>query len=199
MARARSTDKRAKGSAAQRQASRAPAGKKTTTTKKKPAASRTAAPKSRVKRPPVPARKPARAARPPWQDPHAQAMSPLFHVPDVAAGVRFYRDGLGFTCVMLHEPASGAPDHALLDYHGTTLMLSRNGAQPAELASRSALAAEFNSVYLYVQDVDRATEHAASLGARVLQPPQDTFWGDRCSVLLSPQGHRLVLATHRGR
>lgn len=50
-------------------------------------------------------------------------------------------------------------------------------------------------VFVYVEDVDRAVEDAAALGARVLLPAQDQFWGDRSAQVMGPGGHVWNLAS----
>jgi len=50
-------------------------------------------------------------------------------------------------------------------------------------------------LYLYVTNVDRVVEQAVALGARVLKPAADQFWGDRTAWVLDPAGHVWTLAT----
>jgi PhnB protein len=44
-------------------------------------------------------------------------------------------------------------------------------------------------VYLYLEDVDAAIERAVAVGARILTPLADQFWGDRMSRIVDPSGH----------
>jgi PhnB protein len=50
--------------------------------------------------------------------------------------------------------------------------------------------------YLYVQDVDAMLTRAMSAGAKVVQPVQDMFWGDRMCVVECPEGFQWSIATH---
>jgi uncharacterized glyoxalase superfamily protein PhnB len=51
------------------------------------------------------------------------------------------------------------------------------------------------SLYVYVEDADKAFEQAIQAGATVRFPLEDTFWGDRFGKLTDPFGHEWGLAT----
>jgi len=53
------------------------------------------------------------------------------------------------------------------------------------------------SLYLFVEDVDRAFNQAIAAGATVQMPVADMFWGDRCGNFVDPFGHKWSLATHK--
>jgi len=53
------------------------------------------------------------------------------------------------------------------------------------------------SLYLYVKDVDKAFNRAASADATVTKEVADMFWGDRCGQFVDPFGHKWSLATHK--
>jgi PhnB protein len=50
-------------------------------------------------------------------------------------------------------------------------------------------------VFLYVNDVDAVAQRAHDLGATILAPPQNQFWGDRTTRILDPAGHVWLLAS----
>lgn len=52
------------------------------------------------------------------------------------------------------------------------------------------------SLYLYVEEVDKAFHQAVAAGAKVLMPVADMFWGDRIGKVADPFGHEWTLATH---
>jgi PhnB protein len=52
-------------------------------------------------------------------------------------------------------------------------------------------------LYLYLEDVDKVFNRAASAGAKVLMPVADMFWGDRMGKVMDPFGHEWMLATHK--
>ena len=52
------------------------------------------------------------------------------------------------------------------------------------------------SLLLYVEDVDVVVARAVAAGAKITQPVQDKFYGDRNGVLEDPFGHIWTIATH---
>jgi PhnB protein len=50
-------------------------------------------------------------------------------------------------------------------------------------------------IFVYVADVDEAVERAVAMGARILLPAQDQFWGDRTARILDPSGHVWTVAS----
>ena len=50
-------------------------------------------------------------------------------------------------------------------------------------------------VFVYVEDVDQAVERAVAVGAQVLSPIQNQFWGDRTASIMDPSGHVWTIAT----
>jgi PhnB protein len=52
------------------------------------------------------------------------------------------------------------------------------------------------SLLLYLEDVDAVAESAVSAGAKLLEPLEDKFYGDRMGKLEDPFGHIWAIATH---
>jgi PhnB protein len=50
-------------------------------------------------------------------------------------------------------------------------------------------------MFVYVTDVDQALERAVAMGAKVLMPAQNQFWGDRTARILDPSGHVWTVAS----
>jgi PhnB protein len=50
-------------------------------------------------------------------------------------------------------------------------------------------------LFVYVADVDQAVECAMAMGATLLLPAQDQFWGDRTARILDPSGHVWTVAS----
>ena len=49
---------------------------------------------------------------------------------------------------------------------------------------------------LYLEDVDAVIARAVSLGAKILKPVQNQFYGDRSGTILDPFGYKWTIATH---
>jgi len=52
------------------------------------------------------------------------------------------------------------------------------------------------SMALYVEDVDAFVQRAVAAGAKLTQPVQNKFYGDRTGTLEDPFGHVWNVATH---
>ena len=53
------------------------------------------------------------------------------------------------------------------------------------------------SIMLYFEDCDAVFNRAIAAGAKVQQPVQDQFYGDRSGVLVDPFGHKWSISTHK--
>jgi len=52
------------------------------------------------------------------------------------------------------------------------------------------------TIHLYVENADAFVRRAVEIGAKVIMPVTDMFWGDRYGVIEDPFGHRWSVATH---
>jgi predicted enzyme related to lactoylglutathione lyase len=95
-------------------------------------------------------------------------------VPDLEAGLAFYRDRLGHTLIWRTETAAG-------------LRLPASAAEIVLQTERPELEAN-----LTVTSVDAAVTTIVEAGGRVLVAPFDITIG-RCAVVADPWGNRLVI------
>ena len=96
------------------------------------------------------------------------------HVPDLEAGLRFYRDQLGHDLIWRTATAAG-------------LRLPHGSAELVIQTERDEL-----EIDLLVDSVETAAERIVSAGGRVIVPPFDIQIG-RCVVVCDPWGTQLVL------
>jgi lactoylglutathione lyase len=106
---------------------------------------------------------------------------------DIEAGLRFYRDLLGFT-ETFRTPADGIPEHVELQLNGF-----RVGLGTVEAASRvhgveAAPGSPAMVLVMWTDDIDHAYLELAAAGAPVLQPPHNTGSNDR-NALRDPDGN----------
>ena len=78
--------------------------------------------------------------------------------------------------------------HAELDFGDCLLMLSEEFPEMGIIGPKT-LGGTSMMLSHYVADVDKATAKAAAAGAKITQPPQDEFYGDRTAKLEDPFGH----------
>jgi PhnB protein len=50
-------------------------------------------------------------------------------------------------------------------------------------------------IFVYVTDVDQAVERAVAMGAKILIPAENQFWGDRTARIVDPSGHVWTVAS----
>jgi len=89
----------------------------------------------------------------------------------------------------------GSPIHIAMRINDAFLVVQSEF--PGIVASRAPVPDGSSSVvlFVYVSDVDNAIERAVAIGARVLIPAQNQFWGDRTARIIDPSGHVWTVAS----
>jgi len=124
------------------------------------------------------------------------AVSAMLTVSDVKAAVGFYQKAFGFAKRGVMNGPDGKPIHAELTLRGTTLMLGPEN--PARgMRSAKTVGASPAILYLYVENVDKAVAKAVGLGATTQGQVMDMFWGDRCGMVVDPDGYGWMVGTHK--
>ena len=124
------------------------------------------------------------------------AVSAMRTVSDMKAAVNFYQKAFGFTKRGMMTGPDGKPIHAELTLRGTTLML---GPENPALGRRSAktVGASPAGLFIYVENVDKVVGKAIGLGATAQGRVMDMFWGDRCGMVVDPDGYAWMVGTHK--
>src|SRR5918996_137887 len=63
--------------------------------------------------------------------------------------------------------------------------------RPGPDGSAVHIAMRINDAFL----VDQSVERAVTMGAKILMPPQNQFWGDRTARIIDPSGHVWIVAS----
>jgi PhnB protein len=123
-------------------------------------------------------------------------ITPALTVKDGGQAIEFYKRALGAEEIMQVPGPDGRLMHAEMKIGDSRFML---GEEMPEQGCRApaSVGAVSSSLYIYVQDVDKAFRRAVEGGAKALMPPTDMFWGDRFGQVEDPSGHRWGLATHK--
>ena len=124
------------------------------------------------------------------------AVTAMLTVSDVAAAASFYQKAFGFTKRGIMKGPDGKPMHAELTLRGATLML---GPENAAMGRRTAknVGASPASLFVYVENADKVVAKALGLGATGNGPVMDMFWGDRCGMVVDPDGYSWMIGTHK--
>ncbi|MEU0408354.1 VOC family protein [Streptomyces griseorubiginosus] len=128
------------------------------------------------------------------------AVIPHIMVDDAAAAIDFYQRAFGAREDFRVDAPGGGILHAEITIGRSTLMLGDTGADEAEYGAFGAPGSLGGgtsvALHVFVPDVDSLAERARTAGAEILQPPKDTFHGDRTVILKDPSGHLWVFLTH---
>ena len=107
---------------------------------------------------------------------------------DIEAGLRFYRDLLGFV-ETFRTPPEGVPEHVELTLESFSLGLGTVEAAKRVHGVEASPGAPAMVVVVWVDDADVAFARLQAAGVPVLQPPHDTGSGNRNALLRDPDGN----------
>lgn len=113
---------------------------------------------------------------------------PMLVCRDAEAELHFCIHAFGATELSRRNAHDGSVIHATLAVHQSLIMVH---SESPHLASRAPLDDGSSPVvtYLYDEDVDAIMDRAITLGAKVVLPAEDQFWGDRVGRIIDPAGH----------
>lgn len=107
---------------------------------------------------------------------------------DIEAGIRFYRDLLGFA-ETFRTPRDGTPEHVELQLGGFIVGLGTVEAAKRVHGVDAAPGSPAMSLVIWTDDVDAACADLAAAGVPVLQQPHDTGNSNRNALLRDPDGN----------
>ncbi|MCY3568776.1 MAG: glyoxalase/bleomycin resistance/extradiol dioxygenase family protein [Chloroflexi bacterium] len=118
-----------------------------------------------------------------------QRIVPALSYDDAPAMIEFLCRAFGFEERFRLDMPDGSVGHCSLIIEGEEITLA--SAYPeGGLGGPGRLPHLHASVMVYVDDVDAHYAHAAAEGAKVLQEPEDQFFGDRTYRAEDPEGGR---------
>jgi PhnB protein len=130
-----------------------------------------------------------------------QAIPPGFHtvtpsiiVRNGAEAIEFYKKALGAEEKMRMAGPDGKIGHAELKIGDSIVFLTDENPSMG-LKSPQTLGGTAGSLFLYVEDVDKAFQRAIDAGGKATMPVTDMFWGDRFGNFSDPYGHNWGLST----
>ncbi|MBI4386121.1 MAG: VOC family protein [Elusimicrobia bacterium] len=126
----------------------------------------------------------------------SHTLTPYLTIQGAAKAIEFYKKTFGAKEETRMDGPDGKVMHAELRIGDSNIMIS-DELPGANCKSPSTLRGTTVGLYLYVQDVDEVFGRALTAGAKVRQPLENKFWGDRHGELEDPFGHRWSLATHK--
>jgi PhnB protein len=123
------------------------------------------------------------------------SITPALVSSNANAAIEFYKKAFGAT--EKGGPALG-PDgrviHAELRIGDSVIFVNDTMGPASNLGPEPKVHAL--QLHLYVENADQVFERAVKAGARVAEPLQNMFWGDRYGKISDPDGHIWAIATH---
>lgn len=124
------------------------------------------------------------------------SVTPYLTVRGAAEAIAFYREAFGAVeRFRLPSEDGRSIGHAELQIGNSIVLLSDEFPEYGKLSPQSAKGVSVTLV-LYVPDVDTVFKRAVEMGAKVINPVGDKFYGDRSGCLADPFGHEWMLMTH---
>ena len=123
------------------------------------------------------------------------SLTPYLIVRDGAAAIEFYRKVFGAGLRMKLDAPGGRIGHAELEIGDSLVMLAD---EHPEIGARGPAAFGGSPVglHLYLPDVDAVVARAVAGGARLVDPVENKFYGDRMGTIEDPFGHKWYVTTH---
>lgn len=130
------------------------------------------------------------------QAPGYHTATPYIIINGASQAIEFYKNVFGATEIMRIGAPGGKVGHAEIQIGDSRIMLSDESAEWGAFGPQ-----KFGGtpiwLMLYFPDCDAVFNKAVSLGAKVVQPPKDQFYGDRSASITDPFGHKWTIATHK--
>jgi len=123
------------------------------------------------------------------------AITPHIVVRDAARAAEWYARALGAEERDRLPVPGGKLLHVELRFGDSAVMMADEFPEMGVLSPQSIGGTPI-VLGLFTDDVDALWQRAVDVGAEVLHPLQDQFWGDRQGQLADPFGHRWNLTQH---
>jgi lactoylglutathione lyase len=115
---------------------------------------------------------------------------------DIAAGIRFYQDLLGFT-ETFRTPSEGTPEHVEMRLDNFMVGLGTVEAARRVHGVDAVPGSPAMVLVIWTDDVDAAFAELTGAGVGAVQPPHDTGTSNRNALLRDPDGNLVELVARR--
>ncbi len=120
---------------------------------------------------------------------------PYLAIGGAADAIAFYKEVFGATERMRMPAPGDRIGHAELQIGDSVVLLADefpeiNHVGPKRLGGSPV------TLTIYVENVDQVVAKAVQKGARIVQPVEDKFYGDRAGQIEDPWGHKWSVMTH---
>lgn len=123
------------------------------------------------------------------------SVTPYLIINGAAKAIDFYQRAFGARERMRLPGPGDIVMHAEMELGGSVIMLA-DECPPMNALGPQTLGGSPVLLHLYVPDADAMFAAAVAAGAKVEQPLENKFYGDRSGSVVDPFGHRWTLSTH---
>jgi PhnB protein len=123
------------------------------------------------------------------------SLTPHLVCANASEAIAFYKKAFGATELFRMPTPDGKIGHAQIKIGDSVVMLTDEMSQRGALSPKSLKGTPV-SLYLYVENADKAFEQAVAAGATAQMQLADMFWGDRWGLVEDPFGHQWHIASH---
>lgn len=124
-----------------------------------------------------------------------QAVFPMLVCQNPEAEMKFCATAFGAVEHVRRPGPDGSPIHIAMRINDAFLVVQSEFADVLASRAPSPDGSSPVVIFVYVADVDQAVERAAAMGAKVLMPARNQFWGDRTARIIDPSGHVWTVAS----
>ena len=124
-----------------------------------------------------------------------QAVFPMLVCPSPESAMNFCAAAFGAVEQVRRPGPDGSAIHIAMRIHGAFLVVQSEFRNVNQSRVPSPDGSSPVVIFVYVTDVDQAVERAVAMGATVLSPAQNQFWGDRTARIMDPSGHVWTVAS----
>jgi PhnB protein len=122
-------------------------------------------------------------------------VTPYLSIRGASEAIEFYKKAFGAKELMRMPGPEGKLGHAEIGIGGSRVMLS-DEYPPMDFLGPQSRGGTTVHLHVYMKDVDAVVERAVAAGAKLVQPVENKFYGDRTGSVQDPFGHVWHIATH---
>lgn len=120
-------------------------------------------------------------------------ITPYILYEDVGAALDWLTKAFGFSERLRMAAPDGSVNHAEMELGDGVIMMGHPGPDYQNPKRHGHVSLLIN---VYVDDVDKHFAQAQAAGAKILDEPEDQFYGDRRYAVEDLEGHQWNFATH---
>ena len=117
---------------------------------------------------------------------------PYLRVRNAAAALDFYQQTFGAQEKFRLTEPGGRIGHAELEFGKTIIMVSEEYPE-CDILGPASIGGTGVSIHLHVDNCDELIARAVEMGATLIRPPADHFYGERSGTVRDPFGHEWLI------